>query len=58
MRARRRSLIISMILCLFLLSACGSSAGRGETGNSEYQKINLVMSVNGTDTQIDTRVAR
>ena len=58
MRARRRSLIISMILCLFLLSACGSSAGRGETGNSEYQKINLVMSVNGTETQIDTRVAR
>ena len=58
MRARRRSLIISMILCLFLLSACGSSAGKGETGNSEYQKINLVMSVNGTDTQIDTRVAR
>ena len=58
MRARRRSLIISMILCLFLLSACGSSAGKGEPGNSEYQKINLVMSVNGTDTQIDTRVAR
>ena len=58
MRARRRSLIISMILCLFLLSACGGSAGKGETGNSEYQKINLVMSVNGTDTQIDTRVAR
>ena len=58
MRARRRSLIISMILCLFLLSACGSSAGKGETGNSEYQKINLVMSVNGTDTQIDTRIAR
>ena len=58
MRARRMSLIISMILCLFLLSACGSPAGKGETGNSEYQKINLVMSVNGTDTQIDTRVAR
>ena len=58
MRARRRSLIISMILCLFLLSACGSSAGKGEPGNSEYPKINLVMSVNGTDTQIDTRVAR
>ncbi len=57
MRARR-SLIIAMILCLFLLSACGGNAGTGEAGNSEYQKINLVMSVNGTDTQIDTRVAR
>ena len=58
MRVRQRILIIAMILCLFLLSACGSSAGKGETGDSEYQKINLVMSVNGTDTQIDTRVAR
>ena len=57
MRARR-SLIIAMILCLLLLSACGGNAGTGEAGNSEYQKINLVMSVNGTDTQIDTRVAR
>ncbi len=58
MRVRQRILIVTMVVCLFLLSACGNSAGTGETGNSEYQKINLVMSVNGTDTQIDTRVAR
>ena len=58
MSVKRGILIITMILCLFLLNACGSSAGTGETGNSEYQKINLVMSVNGTDTQIDSRVAR
>ena len=57
MKASRGILIIAMILSLFLLTACGT-AGGGETGNSEYQKIDLVMSVNGTDTQIDSRVAR
>ena len=58
MRVRQWVLILAMIPCLFLISACGGSAGNGETGNSEYRKMNLVMSVNGTDTQIDTRVAR
>ena len=57
MKVSRGILIIAMILSLFLLSACGT-AGGGETGDSEYQKIDLVMSVNGTDTQIDSRVAR
>ena len=57
MKVSRGILIITMILSLFLLTACGN-AGGGETGDSEYQKIDLVMSVNGTDTQIDSRVAR
>ena len=58
MKIKRGILILIMVLGMLLLSACGSSAGGGETGSSEYQKINLVMSVNGTDTQIDSRVAR
>ena len=58
MKIKRGILILIMVLGMLLLSACGSSAGVGETGSSEYQKINLVMSVNGTDTQIDSRVAR
>jgi len=58
MIVKRRIIVITLIICLILLSGCGGAAGTGESGDSEYQKINLVMSVNGTDTQIDTRVAR
>ena len=57
MRFGQRIWLACMLLCLVLLSACGS-AGTGESGSSEYRSIKLVMSVNGTDTQIDTRVAR
>ena len=57
MRFGQRMWLACMLLCLVLLSACGS-AGTGEPGSSEYRSIKLVMSVNGTDTQIDTRVAR
>ena len=57
MRFGQRIWLAGMLLCLVLLSACGS-AGTGESGSSEYRSIKLVMSVNGTDTQIDTRVAR
>nr|WP_325304064.1 DctP family TRAP transporter solute-binding subunit [uncultured Dysosmobacter sp.] len=39
------------------LSGCGST-GTSDRGEGEYQKINLSMAVNGTDTQIDSLVAR
>lgn len=58
MKIRRGALILIMVLSMLLLTACRDSAGTGDSGSSEYQKINLVMSVNGTDTQIDSRVAR
>ena len=51
MRFGQRMWLACMLLCLVLLSACGS-AGTGEPGSSEYRSIKLVMSVNGTDTQI------
>ena len=38
------------------LSGCGSTETSGR-GDGEYQKINLSMAVNGTDTQIDSLVA-
>lgn len=47
-------LMIVMVVCCF--SGCGSSNSGSD--DSEYQKINLSMTVNGTDTQIDSLVAK
>ena len=38
------------------LAGCGSK-GTNDGESGEYQKINLSMAVNGTDTQIDSLVA-
>ena len=57
MKVRKIIPIIALVLALALLCGCGSSGGT-DSGSSEYQKIDLVMAVNGTDTQIDSRVAR
>lgn len=56
MKLRKIIPIIAVVLALALLCGCGSS-GDSASGKSEYQKIDLVMAVNGTDTQIDSRVA-
>lgn len=59
MKARVLSLLLTTALVAGALTGCGSS-GTAETaaiGNSEYQKVELVMAVNGTDIQIDARVA-
>ena len=47
--------VLALILSLVLLCGCGAS---GAEGGGKYQNIHLVMAVNGTDTQIDSRVAR
>ena len=47
--------VLALILSLVLLCGCGAS---GPEGGGKYQNIHLVMAVNGTDTQIDSRVAR
>ena len=56
MKLRKTIPILALLLAALLLAGCAPSAQSGADG--EYQKINLVMAVNGTDTQIDTRVAK
>lgn len=53
-------LVLAAALCLSLFAGCGSAPAQspsGEAGDSGYDSITLTMAVNGTDTQIDTRVA-
>lgn len=57
MKLRHIIPIVALVLALVLLCGCGSSSDSSASG-SDYQKIDLVMAVNGTDTQIDSRVAR
>ena len=57
MKISKTILAMALAAALLLLTGCGSSSSAAENG-SEYQKINLVMAVNGTDNQIDSRVAR
>ena len=47
--------VLALTLSLVLLCGCGASVSESGGG---YQNIHLVMAVNGTDTQIDSRVAR
>ncbi len=47
-------LTLAMVLAL---CACGSSSSTPAAGDGKYDKITLTMAVNGTDTQIDTKVA-
>ena len=52
----KRILAISLILTMsILLTACGGQETTTD-GSGTYQKIELTMAVNGTDTQIDARV--
>lgn len=56
MNRKRIALVLALVMVTLLLCGCGSGGGTAAEG--EYQKITLVMAVNGTDTQIDSRVAR
>ena len=47
-------LTLAMVLAL---CACGSTSSTPAAGDGKYDKITLTMAVNGTDTQIDTKVA-
>lgn len=46
---------VLLLTMLLVLSGCGGDGTAGEGG--DYQKVNLSMAVNGTDTQIDSLVA-
>ena len=48
--------LFGMALLMGGLSGCGGSREAG-TGGSAYEKVNLSMAVNGTDTQMDSLVA-
>lgn len=58
MKAKKWAALLSLTLLLGLCSGgCGSETGTASSDDGEYQKIDLVMAVNGTDIQMDTRVA-
>ena len=61
----KKILALVLALCMIAaLAACGSSnsgnsgSAPASSGGSEFNKINLTMTVNGTDTQIDTKVGQ
>lgn len=51
------ALFLSMVLLAASLTGCGGSNRPSASGDGTYQKVNLSMAVNGTDTQIDSLVA-
>ena len=58
----KKTIAFFLILAMMLaLCACGSSGSSASTatgdGEAKYDSITLTMAVNGTDTQIDTKVA-
>jgi len=49
---------VFLLLAAALLTGCGAQSDPAAAADSEYRSIHLIMAVNGTDTQIDSRVAR
>ena len=59
MKQKMAGLILAAVLASVLLSGCGSGTEQTSTESDDsYQEIELVMAVNGTDIQIDTKVAK
>lgn len=54
---RRIFCTVLSLLMLIFATGCGEDAQQGERKEGEYQKIKLVMSVNGTNIATDTKVA-
>lgn len=59
MKASLKTLLMLMMLSIFTLtlSGCGNDEQQAERKEGEYQKIKLVMTVNGTNIATDTRMA-
>ena len=58
MKTRVLSVLLATAMVSGALTGCSSGkTGTSETKEGEYQKLELVMAVNGTDIQIDARVA-
>ncbi len=59
MKQHMKGLILAALLSAVALTGCGSGTEQAMQGTEdEYQQIELVMAVNGTDIQIDTKVAK
>ena len=59
MKRKMTGLILAAVLASGILSGCGSGTEQASAGDGgTYQEIELVMAVNGTDIQIDTKVAK
>lgn len=56
MKKKIMSILVIATLAISAFTGCGSSSSNETSSNSEYQKIELIMAVNGTDIQIDTLV--
>lgn len=58
MRRKLAGLLLAVVTAVSM-AGCGNGGSESASaeGSSEYQKIELVMAVNGTDIQIDARVA-
>lgn len=58
MKGRVLITVLLLLLTVVLLTGCGAQSDDTAAADGEYQSIHLIMAVNGTDTQIDSRVAR
>ena len=59
MKQKTTGLILAAVLASGMLAGCGSRTEQASAGSDDtYQEIELVMAVNGTDIQIDTKVAK
>ncbi|MGF7003967.1 tripartite ATP-independent transporter DctP family solute receptor [Lachnospiraceae bacterium PF1-21] len=57
MRKKKWGILLVALLLMGLLAGCTGKSKASTEANGEYQKIELVMAVNGTDIQIDSLVA-
>ncbi len=57
MRRKFISIALAALILLLSLTGCGQAEESVSRGENEYQQIELIMAVNGTDLQIDARVA-
>ena len=53
---RKILVIATLLLCSLGLTGCGGSS-ESERAEGEYQKVKLIMTVNGTNIATDTKTA-
>lgn len=54
----RLKIVICLLAAMFLLSGCGEQREEISDGESEYKKVRLVMTANGTEIGIETLTAK